>query len=359
MNKNQDWKSYPGRSASYILLFKYDIFIRNVNNKEDYMNKLTSLFNYLFGKEDYIDITTFTESMQNDFLSFQKQQAIRIKSHINYDNDLSGTKPVRADVIVKFDIENYIKENNQYFVEKDFYNHTTDQKFHFIIMNILVPNTEIQELIPINIRKGLFTGVLRNIAAHSNLELKNIIKFYWEYITVLQNSVNNHDPESILAVYKDCISEIKDIPQKNEEGLNNLQKINIVSDYLTSISIKSGKDIVKLYAKASYINFWLGTIIITLIFSAAMSNLVMEIFDILFDKIGIPGKSYPLQVPLLITYFILMMFRIPPFVKNSTKRKIMVATINIFERSLNIKPDVMRVFFKNKYMFEYKRLKRW
>lgn len=323
------------------------------------MNKLTSLYNYLFGKEDYVDITTFTESMRNDFLSFQKQQAIRIKSHINYDNDLSGTKPVRADVIVKFDIENYIKENNQYFVEKDFYNHTTDRKFHSIILNILVPNTEIQELVPINIRKELFTGVLKNIAAHSNLELKNIIKFYWEYISVLESSINNFDPESILAVYKGCISEIKDIPQKNEEGLNNLQKINIVSDYLTAIGMRNGKDIVKLYAKASYINFWLGTIIITLFFVVAMSTVAMDIYEILLNRINPSFNSYPLQVPLIITYFILMMFRLSPFVKNTTKRKILVSTINILERALNIKPDVMRVFFKNKYMFEYKRLKKW
>ena len=167
------------------------------------------------------------------------------------------------------------------------------------------------------------------------------------------------DPESILTVYKECISEIKDIPQKNTEGLNNLQKINIVSDYLTSIGIRSGKDIVKLYTKASYINFWLGTIIITLIFAAALSTPAMEIFDMLLKKIDPSGSSFPFQFLLLSTYFILMIFRIPPFVKNSTKRKILVATINIFERSLNIKPDVMRVFFKNKYMFEYKRLKRW
>ena len=323
------------------------------------MNKIASFINYLFGKEEYLDVTTFTESMKNDFFSFQKQQALRIKSHINYDNELSGTKPVREDVIVKFEIENYINENNQYFVEKDFYNHTTDQKFHFIILNILIPNSEIQELIPTNIRKDLFIGVLRNIAKHSNLELKNIIKFYWEYISAQKFSIHNHTSESILEIYKNCISEIKDIPQKNEEGLNNLQKINIVSDYLTSIGIRSGKDITSLYTKAGYINFWLGTVIITLIFGAVMSNPASKIFINLFETVDFPNKPHPLQFPLLISYFILMTFRIPPFVKNSTKRKMMVSTINIFERTLNIKPDVMRVFFKNKYMFEYKRLKRW
>ena len=323
------------------------------------MNKIASFFNYLFGKEEYLDVTTFTESMKNDFLSFQKQQALRIKSHINYDNELSGTKPVREDVIVKFEIENYINENNQYFIEKDFYNHTTDQKFHFILLNILIPNSEIQGLIPANIRKDLFIGVLRNIAKHSNLELKNIIKFYWEYISAQRISLHNHTFESILEIYKNCISEIKDIPQKNEEGLNNLQKINIVSDYLNSISIRSGRDITRLYTKAGYINFWLGTVIITLIFGAAMSKPASEIFINLFKTVDFPNKPYPLQFPLLISYFILMIIRIPSFVKNSTKRKIMVSTINIFERTLNIKPDVMRVFFKNKYMFEYKRIKRW
>lgn len=323
------------------------------------MNKIVSFFNYLFGKEEYIDITTFTESMKNDYLSFQKQQALRIKSHINYDNELSGTKPLRKDVIVKFDIENYINENNQYFIEKDFYNHTTDKKFHFIILNILVPNSKIQELIPGNIRKDLFIGVLRNIAKHSNLELKNLIKFYWEYISAQKISINNYTSESILEIYKNCISEIKDFPQINEEGLNNLQKINIVSDYLNSIGIRSGRDMTRLYNKAGYINFWLGTVIITLIFGAAMSKPASEIFNNLFESADFQNKSYPLQFPLLISYFILMIIRIPPFVKNSTKRKIMVSTINIFERTLNIKPDVMRVFFKNKYMFEYKRLKKW
>jgi len=323
------------------------------------MDKIASLFKYLFGKEEYLDTTTFTESMKNDFLSFQKQQALRIKSHINYDNELSGTKPIREDVIVKFEIENYINENNQYFIEKDFYNHTTDQNFHFIILNILIPNSEIQKLIPTNITKDLFIGVLRNIAKHSNLELKNIIKFYWEYISTQKISINNYSSEAILEIYKKCISEIKEIPQKNEEGLNNLQKINIVSDYLTSIGIRSGRDITRLYKKAGYVNFWLSTVIITLIFGATMSKPASEIFNNLFKAADFSNKSYPLQFPLLISYFMLMIFRIPPFIKNSTKRKIMVSTINIFERTLNIKPDVMRVFFKNKYMFEYKKLKRW
>ncbi len=323
------------------------------------MNKLVLFFHYLIRKDTYVDVSTLTESTKNDFISFQKQQANRIRSHINYDNDLSGTKPLSPDIIVKFDSATYTKEINQYFVEKDLYNHTTDSIFHEIIMNVLIPEKGIQENVSSNIRKELFIGVLRNIAVHSNLEIKNIIKFYWEFISVLKNPINNQAPESILAIYKECVSGINTDQDHQKAGFNSFQKINIVADYLNSIGLRTNRDLLKLYKKSNYFSFWFGTIVITLIFIASMSTTAKYFFEYILARLDMPGESSFFQFPLLVTLAILIIFRIPSFVRNATKRKIMISTINLFESSFSIKPDVMRVFFKNKYLFDYKRLKRW
>jgi hypothetical protein len=179
-----------------------------------------------------------------EFRSFFKQLSFRINSHKNYEADLSGAKVRNDSLLLRFNLEEYLSEIHQYFLENGLYIHLSEHAFHQIVLSILVPESAASEYLDAAVSKELFTGVLMNVARESNVRISHLVKFYYEYIKNLEKGFAGKNSDELLEVYKAAIALIpaEEVRSANSAG-DPLQNIGVLMDCTESFNIRTRADL--------------------------------------------------------------------------------------------------------------------
>ena len=142
---------------------------------------LQSLKYIITGKEERHASTPEKQKTDNtpELQLFIQQQAKRIKEHIDYEDDLSENLPRDSSLIIKFDIDSYIREFDAFYQTKELYSSNQEELFK-LTLQILVPPKESTGGLSKEFRKKIYAGMLKNICLYKSVQVQGLIKEYYD-----------------------------------------------------------------------------------------------------------------------------------------------------------------------------------
>lgn len=296
---------------------------------------------------------------KNSFLSFLHQQAELIVEHQKYEKDITHSVASHSDVLVEFKVEDYVNNIDLYFEKKGFYNRKAEDLFP-IIINILVPPEDIRTMLSKDLYLRLFAGILIRIGLHTNLSLADIIKTYYDEISKTNGEINGVEKEAVLELYKESIERTNKLREAKVRESSELKEdsfsmYKVLDGILNSFSIKSGRDLRKLYAKTSLIDGALGVFLnaVLIVLFLYFHN---EIHVFITSVVGDPNE----YVYNLIIFGILVGFLVYGFAQNlyrQRRRKALKKTLKTVVEYFNITHAYLKRYFQNQYGFDVKKIR--
>lgn len=319
------------------------------------INKLTKFLSNL-SKQQFTDIN---EDTIKSYASFYLQQAHEIKKHLMYEHDLSESTSGNDSIVMKFDINVYIKWFDRYWEEKRIYNGFPQDGYYELLLITLIPGSAISDLLPTKIRKLLFLGLVDKTVERSGIERKIVIKYIWEYVSSLNKPLNNVDPDKVLDLFKEAIGELdRKNFQKANSQMTNSQKLYILTEILTLNRIRTSHDLKRLLAASSFIGFTIKSFILILAgvfsFYFYVGYAGSKFTDTVYD---IPVGLIQFAILLAVIWVFLFVIMLSTYIYAKTRKKTLFRSISAVTRILQIKPEVLKVYFKNKYFTDYRKIR--
>ncbi len=321
------------------------------------INKVVDFFHKFSEQESFV----VNADIREGYLSFYRQQAQEIRKHLTYERDLSGpTMSGNESVVVKFNIQTYINRFDRYFTEKKIYSGFPQNGYYKLLVDTLIPEKTISDLIPAKTQRRLFLGLIEKTVERNEVGRKIIIKYLWEYISSLEKPLNNVDPDKILEIFKETIGEL-DKDKESFRGINaqmnNFQKLDILSEILLLNKIRTSKDMKHLLATSSLTGFIIKLFILILLgvfsFFAGIS------FTKMYPSSSLTTLTGLIQLVILVSSIWIFLFIIifSSYIYAKTRRKTLFRSITGITKVLQIKPEVLKVFYKNRYLIDYRKIR--
>ncbi len=317
------------------------------------INKVIDFFHKFSEQESFI----INEDTIESYESFYRQQAQEIRKHLTYEHDLSGSMSGNESVVVKFNIKTYINRFDRYFTEKKIYSGFPQDGYYKLLVDTLIPEKSISDLIPARIQRRLFLGLIDKTVERNGVGRKIIIKYLWEYISSLEKPLNNVDPDKILEIFKETIGELdkdKESSRDVNAQMNNFQKLDILTEILVLNKIRTSKDMRRLLATSSLTGFIIKVFILILL---GIFSIVAGVY---FAK-TYPSLSFAgwMQFVIVVSsiWIILFIIIISSFIYSKTRRKTLFRSVTGITKVLQIKPEVLKVFYKNRYLIDFRKIR--
>jgi len=329
------------------------------------MGKFINSLKYIFSGKDEEKHFEGEESKKDpvtDVQLFIHQQAMKIQEHIEYEKDLAVNLPRESSLIIKFDIENYIKEYEDFFIRKDFYSLDSGMIFT-ILLQILVPPENTREIFPKEFRKQIFAGMLKCVSIYKAVSIRNLTKDYYERIHK-SNSLESDEKRDILELFKDSMEILEKlaIPKKiaenrkeHDEDQFEVDTSSLLLSAVKTFSLKTKKDIENLLFRD---RFW------GMMFSVAVL-FIIAVFCIFYTKKiitsiigGVPNPPLITALTAAVTglFIFIIMCRINGYTKTRVKRKYFLSTVNLLISELHINYTEVKSLFKKEFNFDIRRI---
>jgi hypothetical protein len=292
------------------------------------------------------------------FIGFLRQQATWIKQHAEYDWDMGHNFSSDNKLLVRFDIGQYIGNFNDYFKGKGLYRHKIEDLF-FIMMNILAPPNEIAAILSKENRKKLFAGLLVNLSLNTSIKLADLIKTYYGMINAVSEPINNQTKDSLLEAYKESIELVDkyyvDAVGKQKAAAQSAapDAAEMLTELLKAFSIHNRADLIAALTKGNKLGF-------------AFSMLVYSILIILLLLYRIwsnlaTGKPDIPDIPIIINallalVIIVMVTTIVAFVKNRTRKRYLLRTLQSLIRHFRFSYSVLDTYFRGRFSFDIRKV---
>ena len=325
------------------------------------MAKFFKSLKYIISGKD--DSEHFTEGQNipsplTELQLFLQQEAVKIQEHIDYEDDLAGNLPRETSLIIKFDIETYIKEFEEFFIKKDFFSLNSDTVFH-LLLQILVPPESTREILSKEFRKQIYIGMLINLSRYTAVSIQNLTKEYYERINKL-TSENDIGKKDILDIFKDSIEMLEKSsrevppPEISEEQIE-IDTTSILLKAVKSFSLKTKQDIeTLLYGN----RFW--GVFISIIFLFLVAALCLYYAE---DLLSLFTENVPARTPITVftsiitgIFVFIIMCRINSYIKARIKRKLFISTVNLLISELRINYGEVKTLFQNNFNFDIRRI---
>jgi len=292
------------------------------------------------------------------FIGFLRQQAAWIKQHAEYDWDMGHNFSSDSKVLTKFDIRQYLGNFDDYFKGKGFYRHKIEDLF-FVMMNILAPPNEIAAILSKENRKKLFAGLLVNLSLNTSIKLADLIKTYYGMINAVSEPINNQTKDSLLEAYKESIELVDkyyvDAIGKQKAAAQSAapDAAEMLTELLKAFSIHNRADSIAALTKGNKLGF-------------AFSMLVYSILIILLLLYRIwsnlaTGKPDIPDIPIIINallalVIIVMVTTIVAFVKNRTRKRYLLRTLQSLIRHFRFSYSVLDTYFRGRFSFDIRKV---
>ncbi len=323
------------------------------------MDRIKKIADALLKKKTIYESAELDSVVEEAFFSFYRQQADEINRHLAYERDLRGSLNGDDSVIVKFNVNMYLDRFDKYFKKKNFYSAYMQDSYYRMLITILVPEKKISEQIPVSIRKQLFLGMIDNTVYNGKISRKLFIKYMWEYINSLEQPLNDIYPEKILEYFKDSIADEvseKRTSSPDSEPVDIFQKLDVLTEVLVLNKIRSRKDMKKLMHSSSTLGFLLKLILLFIIALAGGFSISYFQTFIFREKLHIEMFLQVLAVFGAIWLFLLVIV-ITMYIYSATRKKVLFRSVSGIVKVMNIKPEVLKVFFRNKYYIDYRKIR--
>lgn len=294
------------------------------------------------------------------FNSFLRQQALWIKEHMEYERDMEHNLSKTNNVLVRFDINQYVTNFDNYFSEQGLYKHKAEDLF-ILLLTILAPTEEISSLLSKENRKRLFVGVLINLSLNTDVKLADLIKSYYGKINSIKDTLLNTSRENLLELFKEAIELVDKEYEKQTEIEKPKQPEDMVdvpellTELLKSFSIHSRTDLVGVFTKANLLSFCLSIVfyLLVIIMLFIISPGINQVFNNIFQ-----GQVSPILAQLCIAVFIILgIMNTLVFMRNRIKKKFLLRSLRMMIKYFNIPHNVLDTFFQSKYQFDIRKLK--
>ncbi len=321
------------------------------------MNKLFNMIYKLKDMSSASNTVDIDSEMIKDFLSFYRQNAYEISRHLEYERDLTGSLKDNNSIILKFDVDSYASKLNKYFEAKKLYSAVLKREYFQLLVLILVPEKLIADLIPFDIRKKFFLRMIDSSVLKGRISRKIYIKNLWEYITSIENPVNGEYPEKILELFKECLADqtVKEEQKSKDETIDIFQKLDVLTEVLANNKIRSQREMRRLVRSSSLTIFFLKLLFHVII---AVALYIFLFYIKYLDNNSTLMFSSLIQISILagIIWLLILVYSISSFSYAIARKKAIFRSILGTIKVLYIKPDVLKVFFKNKFSFDYRKI---
>ena len=322
------------------------------------MNKVEQFFTSLLDKTSPPKPIEIDSRMIDDFLSFYRQRAHEISRHLAYEHDLKGSQKVNDSVIVKFDVRTYINTIDRYFKSKNLYPSYKQKEYYQLLFNILIPEEQISDLIPLDIRKKLFSGMIDATVLQGKINKKLFIKYLWEFVTALETPINGEYPEKILELFKESLAE-QDRGKEHEptgtEPVEVFQKLDVLAEVLAKNRIKSQRDMRRLLRRSNTFGLFFKLLLLLFLVITLYQSL-----PYISHSLGTSTDGFKMYIQILVLggsiWVLLLVYTVSSFIHAATRKKTLFRAISGIIKVLYIKPDVLKVFFGNKYSVDYRKI---
>ena len=260
-------------------------------------------------------------------------------------------------VLLRFDIDEYVKEIHDCFVRNLLYRHFTEGPFHQLMIEILVPDGSIRELLSRDARRRIFAGVLRNLAANSGLPLQKLIKFYYEYLSLLQQPVNDVPPQEVLELFKEAVAllerEHREPKAHAAAAESILRHQSLLAGIVTAFGIRKKRQFEEIFSPALLFNYLFSL----LLFGALAAVLILPSgigFILTALEPAISSDRQPLLQPAaLLGLGLLVLYATVRYRLRSQKRRLLTKCLNAVCADQGIRPEETSAFFRNRFGCEW------
>ena len=321
------------------------------------LKSIKDIFSLHKGKSIVVPVKSNQAKSINAFQLFLQQMAGRINEHVEYEEDLSKNLPRDNTLIIKYNVDNYIKEIDEYFITKEIYSGNQDLIFKYLL-EILVPPKVIRDQLSKENRRKLFSGTLVGYSYYSGQTVQGITKTFYNMITK-QDDFNDVGKNDILEIFKESVEYIErsGTPDKIvKEHPQEVDTTELLHRMIQVYSVKNKRDLEALLFRHRFMNtlFTVGVLIIILMVLLLYSN---EILAFLFNQSDNTIQKNVLYSSLsvgLIVFFI--MLKIGLYAKYRVMRKDFLKSINLIIAEMKVNYEEVKKLFSDKYDFDIKRL---
>ncbi|GEM_PF-4011558 len=328
---------------------------------------LNSVKEFFFSRFDRFADERDSIDEEGAFIGFIRQQAGWIKEHVEYEQDIANKLTSDNEVIVKFNIEDYLVNFDKYFLERKLYSYS-DEELLPLLLHLLIPPEDIRELLSEEHRRILFAGVMQNICVRKGIKASDLVRNYYKILSHKKEPFRDKQPGEVLELFKEAIWILErrewkrkgKIPSdsSNPDLLNpNLGVNNLLNEISDSFSIRNHRSISKLFKKSSVLRFMVSEILqliliigcaLVLISYGAERSLGSYKYDI--EQLVIP------LILLLLILIVSFVVTIIAFITNRLRRRLFFKSLKIAAKYFHISHNQIAEFFKERFDFDMKYL---